>query len=124
MSRPGLAAGLRKQVPALQASLGHEWAAVTTAASALDESFAGLAATALTPGDAQLLLKRLAAAAQPGEFPDYASEEQIVMAIPVLGAHGGRPTRSAAVTELLESRKDDDHFGAQRFRRLLEQASR
>ena len=119
-------AELRALVQALQAAPGHDWAAVTVAAAALGAAFAALAATppVLTMDDARSLVERLAAAAGRGEFPDYASAEQLAMAIVVLRAHGGRPTQSAAVSELFDSLKDDDRFDAQRFRRLLEEAGR
>jgi hypothetical protein len=125
-SRPDDAEQLHTLVRALQAAPGRDWAAVRDTASALDASIARLATAppTLSTAEARTLTARLVAAVQHGDYPDYASAEQVAMSLVVLRAHLGQPTQSAAVDELFDSLRDDDRFDAQRFRRLLERAGR
>jgi hypothetical protein len=63
------------------------------------------------------MLESLVAAAQRGEFPDYASAEQAAMAIVLLMADAGLDTRHRPdVDKLFRALEDDSRFDPKVFR--------
>jgi hypothetical protein len=79
-----------------------------------------LAARTFGPAERHTLLRSVLAAAERGEYPDYAAAEQAAMAVTMLLAETGLAVESNPQVEaLFADLRDDERYDAERFRRIL-----
>jgi Cytochrome c554 and c-prime len=79
-----------------------------------------LAARNYGPADRSALLHSVLAAAERGDYPDYAAAEQAAMAVTMLLAESGLAVESNPEVEaLFADLRDDERFDAERFGRIL-----
>ncbi|MGQ0428436.1 MAG: multiheme c-type cytochrome [Gammaproteobacteria bacterium] len=79
-----------------------------------------LAGRRLGPADRDGMLSAILAAAEGGEFPDYAAAEQAAMAVTLLLASSGRQLDSdPRIEALFADLQDDERYDPARFARIL-----
>ena len=121
---PERAARLRESTAALHRSAAHGMPALREAAGSLGKELPGLmhdfGERKYSPAECLELLRSILAAAERGEYPDYAAAEQAAMAVTILLAESGTAIGSDPQVEaLFADLRDDEHFDPERFRRML-----
>jgi len=118
------AARLREATAGLHRAVAHGMPALRAAAGLLFSELPGLqrelTARSFGPTVRKELLRSVLAAAERGEYPDYAAAEQAVMAVTMLLAETGRAGEfGPQVDALFADLRDDERYDAQRFSRIL-----
>lgn len=118
------AAQLRASMAGLQRATSQGMPALREAGAALLEELAALqielAARDIGPRERRALLGSVLAAAERGEYPDYAAAEQAAMAVTMLLAESSLADHSDPEIEaLFADLRDDEQFDAGRFGRIL-----
>jgi len=118
------AAQLRASTSGLQRATAQGMPALRAAASALLQELPALrldmVAREYGPAERSALLRSVLAAAERGEYPDYAAAEQAAMAVTMLLAESGIAVHSDPEVEaLFADLRDDEQFDAGRFGRIL-----
>ncbi len=109
----GLHRAAARGMPALREAAGSLWDELP----ALQRE---LGARRFGPSERRALLRSVLAAAERGEYPDYAAAEQAAMAVTMLLAESGLAVESNPQVEaLFADLRDDERYDAERFRRIL-----
>ena len=121
---PDQAAGLRHATDRLERAANSDRAAVPGAVAKVRTELAGinqrLRAQPPQAADQQGMLMALLRAANSGAYPDYATAEQVAMAVVVLLAdNGAGDRRRREVDSLFAALEDDAAFDQARFARIL-----
>ncbi len=120
---PGAAGRLRDATTALHRAANENLPAMRAAAAALREQLPALrppATRSFNAAERTALLDAILAAAERGEYPDYAAAEQAAMAVTLLLAGTGRdPGADPRIEALFADLQDDERFDAARFSRIL-----
>jgi hypothetical protein len=121
---PGRAQALREATTQLHRAANEGMPALRASAAALRAEMPALRRWAgerrLTAADRDAVLSAILAAAERGDFPDYAAAEQAAMAVTLLLAASGRATDSdPRIEALFDDLQDDDRYDPARFARIL-----
>ena len=123
------AARLRELTAGLQQATARGMPALREAAAALLGELPALrrelGARNYGPAERNALLRSVLAAAERGEYPDYAAAEQAAMAVTMLLAESGLAVGADPEVEaLFTDLRDDEQFNPERFRRMLARIDR
>ncbi len=118
------AARLRESTAGLHRAAARGMPALREAAAALLDELPvlqrELGAHSFGPAKRSALLRSVLAAAERGEYPDYAAAEQAAMAVTMLLAESGLAVESDPEVEaLFADLRDDERYDPERFRRIL-----
>jgi hypothetical protein len=121
---PVAAAKLREATTALHRSANEGMPAMRAAAESLRRQLPvlrqQLASRSFDAAERNAMLDAILAAAERGEYPDYAAAEQAAMAVTLLLASSGRPLDAdPRIEALFADLKDDERYDAARFSRIL-----
>jgi hypothetical protein len=121
---PAAAAKLREATTALHRAANDGMPAMRAAADALRQQLPALrrmlASRRFSAAERNAMLDAILAAAERGEYPDYAAAEQAAMAVTLLLASAGRPPDAdPRIEALFTDLKDDERYDAARFSRIL-----
>ncbi len=121
---PAGAAKLRAATTALHRAANQDLPAMRAAADSLQQQIPllrqQLATRRISAADRNAMQDAILAAAERGEYPDYAAAEQAAMAVTLLFASSGRPLDAEPRIEaLFADLKDDERYDAARFSRIL-----
>lgn len=121
---PPAAARLREATTALHRAANEGMPAMRAAAEALRQQIPTLrqqlGSRRFSADERNAMLDAILAAAERGEYPDYAAAEQAAMAVTLLLASGGRPLDTdPRIEALFTDLKDDERYDAARFSRIL-----
>lgn len=121
---PAAAAKLREATTALHRAANDGMPAMRAAAESLRRQLPvlrqQLASRSFTAAERNAMLDAILAAAERGEYPDYAAAEQAAMAVTLLLASAGRPLDAdPRIEALFTDLKDDERYDAARFSRIM-----
>lgn len=121
---PAAAGTLREATTALHRAANDGMPAMRSAADTLRQQIptlrTQLASRRFNAAERSAMLDSILAAAERGEYPDYAAAEQAAMAVTLLLAGSGRPLDAdARIEALFTDLKDDERYDAARFSRIL-----
>lgn len=121
---PATAAKLREATTALHRAANDGMPAMRSAADELRQQIPALRRQLGSRGfgaaERNAMLDAILAAAERGEYPDYAAAEQAAMAVTLLLASAGRPLDTdPRIDALFTDLKDDERYDAARFSRIL-----
>ena len=121
---PAAAAKLREATTVLHRSANEGMPAMRSAADALRQQIPilrkQLGSRRFSADERAAMLDAILAAAERGEYPDYAAAEQAAMAVTLLLASAGRPPDAdPRIEALFADLKDDERYDAARFARIL-----
>ena len=126
---PARAAQLRESTAGLHRAVVRGMPALREVAVSLRAELPALgrelAARSFGPAERRALLRSVLAAAERGEYPDYAAAEQAAMAVTMLLAESGLAVDSDSQVEaLFADLRNDEQFDPVRFRRNMERIGR
>jgi len=121
---PAAAAKLRDATTTLHRAANEGMPAMRTAADALRQQIPALrqqlGSRRFSADERNAMLDAILAAAERGEYPDYAAAEQAAMAVTLLLASSGRPLDAdPRIEALFADLEDDERYDAARFARIL-----
>jgi hypothetical protein len=121
---PAAAGKLREATTALHRAANDGMPAMRAAADSLRQQIPVLrrmlASRGFSAAERNAMLEAILAAAERGEYPDYAAAEQAAMAVTLLLASSGRPLDAdPRIEALFTDLKDDERYDAARFSRIL-----
>ena len=121
---PAAAARLREATVDLHRAANEGMPAMRAAADALRRQIPALrqqfGSRRFSADERNAMLDAILAAAERGEYPDYAAAEQAAMAVTLLLASSGRPLDAdPRIEALFADLQDDERYDAARFARIL-----